>query len=91
MRQMSVTRAKKNLSYRRVGGILYAADPSGPSLHEFNETGAVIWEMSARGRPRADIIDELTRRFDVARLVAERDVDEFLRILKTKNLLETLG
>ncbi|PKN00844.1 MAG: hypothetical protein CVU77_08090 [Elusimicrobia bacterium HGW-Elusimicrobia-1] len=87
---MPKARAKKTLSYRRVGGVLYVADASVPSLHEFNETGAVIWEMSAIGRLRPEIIDGLTRQFDVTRAAAAEDVDEFLELLYAKGLLETV-
>lgn len=84
-------RPKKSLAYRKIGGILYVADADKSFLHEFNDAGAIIWEMSVRGRPRSEILKKITGEYDVDRAAASRDIDEFLKTLEEKGLLETIG
>ncbi|MDI6756833.1 MAG: PqqD family protein [Endomicrobiia bacterium] len=88
---MAKFRLKKSLAYRKIDGVLYVTDAVESSLHEFNGAGAIIWEMSAHGRPRSAILEKITGEYDVALATASRDIDEFLNTLEEKGLLEIVG
>lgn len=88
---MAKFRLKKSLACRKIAGVLYVADAAESSLHEFNGVGAIIWEMSAHGRQRSAILEKITGEYDVAPSTASRDIDEFLKTLEEKGLLEIVG
>ncbi|MBQ4515505.1 MAG: PqqD family protein [Clostridia bacterium] len=54
-----------------------------------NETGAFLWEKLKTETTKEELLDALLSEYDVEKSVAETDVDEFLKILSEKELLET--
>ncbi len=46
-----------------------------------NEVGARIWEMTARGHDRDQIVDALCKEYQAERELVEPDVESFLRQL----------
>ena len=53
-----------------------------------NETGAFLWELLEKGAEKQDLVDNLTKEYDVDMQTAEKDVDAFLGRLREKALIE---
>lgn len=53
-----------------------------------NETGAFLWEKLKSETTKDELLDALLSEYDVERTIAETDVDEFLKTLSEKELLE---
>jgi hypothetical protein len=55
-----------------------------------NAAGAWIWERLAQGAPVAmeTLLAELVSEFEVDRQTAERDLDEFVSSLRSRNLVD---
>ncbi|MBR5156526.1 MAG: PqqD family protein [Clostridia bacterium] len=53
-----------------------------------NETGAFLWEKLKSKISKEELLNALLSEYAVERSVAEADVDEFLKTLSEKELLE---
>ena len=53
-----------------------------------NETGAFLWEKLKSETKKEELLDALLSEYDVERAVAEADIDEYLKTLSEKELLE---
>ena len=53
-----------------------------------NETGKVLWEMLQTGASEGQLVDVLVDRYEVDEDTAMKDVADFIRILKGKNILD---
>ncbi len=53
-----------------------------------NETGAFLWEKLKSEISKEELLDALLSEYDVEKAVAEADIDEFLKTLSEKELLE---
>ncbi len=53
-----------------------------------NETGAFLWENLKNEKSKEELLDALLSEYDVEKSVAETDIDEFLKILSEKELLQ---
>lgn len=54
-----------------------------------NETGAFLWEKLKNETTKEELLDALLSEYDVEKSVAESDVNEFLKTLHEKELLES--
>lgn len=53
-----------------------------------NETGAFLWENLKKEVSKEELSNALLSEYNVEKSVAEADIDEFLKILSEKGLLE---
>ena len=54
-----------------------------------NETGSFLWENLKNEISKEELLNALLSEYEVEKSVAEADVDEFLKILSEKGLLES--
>ena len=52
-----------------------------------NETGAFLWRILEQGAERGDLVERLTREYDVDAQTAAADVDAFLDSLRKEALI----
>lgn len=57
-------------------------------IMSLNETGAFLWGMLEKSAERREMIDSLTKEYDVDMQTAEKDVEKFLAQLREKALVE---
>ena len=53
-----------------------------------NEVGACIWKGLSQGKEREALLEAVLEEFEVSREEADRDLEEFLDVLREKGLLE---
>ncbi|MEA4833392.1 MAG: PqqD family protein [Oscillospiraceae bacterium] len=53
-----------------------------------NEAGAFLWRLLEPGAERDELISALLGEYDLSRTDAEKDVDDFIKILSERNVLE---
>ena len=53
-----------------------------------NETGAFLWGLLEKGAEKPELIDSLTKEYDVDAETAEKDAEAFLNRLREKALIE---
>ena len=53
-----------------------------------NETGAFLWGLLEKGTEKQELVDSLTKEYEVDVQTAEKDVDDFLARLREKALIE---
>jgi hypothetical protein len=52
-----------------------------------NTTGKFLWEKLQEERSFAELVQEVVDKYEVERETAARDVEEFINILKTRDIL----
>ena len=62
-----------------------AVDFSG--MLTLNGTGAFLWELLSEERTKEELLDAMTRKFEVTSEQASSDIDIFLAILRDNGLL----
>ena len=71
----------------------YVIVPVGKAALDFNgmitvnETGAFLWEQLVKGTSKEGLLETLMETYEVTQEEAERDIDEFLEVLHTNNIL----
>jgi Coenzyme PQQ synthesis protein D (PqqD) len=60
-------------------------------MFNLNFVGSRILELLENGATESAIVDEISQKFEVSRELAERDVREFVEVLKKHHLLELPG
>lgn len=71
----------------------YIIVPVGETVLSFNgmitvnETGAFLWEELVKGTDKGELLRTLMDNYEVTQEEAERDIDEFLDVLYTNNIL----
>jgi hypothetical protein len=70
-----------------VKGEVLAVDLRTDLYLELNRSGAVLWELLARGATRAELVDRLVRTYDLHEERAAADVDRLLDELWARDLL----
>jgi len=53
-----------------------------------NETGKVLWERLQTGASKGLLVDTLVDRYEVDEETATKDVADFIKVLKGKNILD---
>ena len=85
-------RIKENLVLKELGDE-YVVVPVGEGLLDFqvmltlNDTGAFLWNNLKEETSIEDLLDSLTKEYDVEKETAEKDIKEFLDILISKDLI----
>lgn len=67
------------------GGVVL--DVERGNLLRLNRTGALIFEWLREGRNESQIAERMSNDFEISREMAERDLGEFLELLKRQHLL----
>ncbi len=78
----------KGVAHRKIDGRVYVVDSKNSSLHSLNETGSYIWERLAAGSDEKKIAASIASRYDIPEADAVKDVSDFIKKLKAKNLVE---
>ncbi len=65
----------------------FVFNPSTGESFRTNEVGRLILEMLQEGKSNEEIVDRILEEYDVSKEEAERDLLEFLNMLKFYNLL----
>ncbi|HEV3477917.1 MAG TPA: PqqD family protein [Gaiellaceae bacterium] len=76
------------LRWREVDREVIAVDLGSSTYLSTNESGLVLWRRLAEGATRRELAAELQERFAIDASRAEIDVDNFLRALAERDLLE---
>jgi hypothetical protein len=76
-----------DLRWRAIQGEVLALDVRAELYLELNRSGALLWELLARGTTRAELVDRLAREYDLAPERAASDVDRLLAELSARDLL----
>ena len=72
-----------------VGKEIYGVGGSG--MLSLSESSALMWEQLEQGTSKIALVDLLCHHYEVDRNTAESDVNDFLQILDTKQLLISDG
>jgi hypothetical protein len=75
------------LVWREIDEELVAVDIAASTYLSANQTGALLWQMLARGTTRVDLVRELVDRFGISAERAGTDVDAFVQDLRKRELL----
>lgn len=84
---------KKDFLLRTVAGQNVVV-PTGNNVVNFNaaitlnETAAFLWEQLEKGCDEAELLKELTEKYEVTEEIAKRDIAVFLNVLKEHDILE---
>jgi hypothetical protein len=76
-----------DLHWQAVEGEVLALDARTQVYLAVNKSGAVLWDLLARGTSRAELIERLVSQYDLAPDRAAGDVDRILNELSAKGLL----
>lgn len=85
-------RLDKEYVLRQIGDD-YIIVPVGETVLSFNgmitvnETGAFLWEELVKGTNKGELLRTLMDNYEVTQEEAEKDIDEFLDVLYTNNIL----
>ncbi len=85
-------RVKDNLILKEMG-TEYVVVPVGEGLLDFqvmltlNDTGAFLWNALKEETTFDNLVDTLTKEYDVDKETAKKDIKEFLDILTSKDLI----
>lgn len=60
-------------------------------MFNLNPVGSKILELLELESTESTIVDEISRRFEVSKEIAERDLEEFIESLKRHQVLEDSG
>ena len=82
-------RTKKGVIIQKLGELFVAYDNETGTIFEFNEVGYFIFNQIKKGKERNEILKSITRHFDVSLEETEKDLDNFLRELEKRDLIET--
>ncbi len=81
---------KSGFVVRKVGDD-YVVVPVGEMCKQFhgminiNETGAMLWNFFSEEHTLEEAVDMLLGEFDVAREIAQADVEKFMRLIQQNN------
>jgi hypothetical protein len=76
---------KKNIATSESGFIF---NPGNGDSFSVNDMGAEIISLMKEGRSQAEIIDALSSKYDTEKNQVERDLEDFISLLVSFNLIE---
>jgi coenzyme PQQ synthesis protein D (PqqD) len=77
------------LEWREVEGEVVALDLRGSEYLAVNRSGALLWRELTRGATRDQLAALLQERFGLDAAAARSDVEAFIDVLSSRDLLET--
>lgn len=84
---------KKGFITKKVAGDVIVI-PAEQALVDFkavitlNETGAYLWKLLEEEQTREGLVENMCKEYDGNKELIAKDVDEFLKVLEDKGLLE---
>lgn len=90
MTVINIPKKFSRVAWQRMEDRVLVLDPRKNAAHEFNETGAEIWELVDGNRSMEAIATEIAKRFEVEDEKALQDTQIFLCELVEKDLVEWL-
>jgi hypothetical protein len=85
----SVALSSKAVGWRKVGEDYVVVHMGEGAFYVFHDTSAAIWQLLVEGVGPAEIVHILQSTYDVEKNVLDRDVDEFLKKLESRDLIKT--
>jgi hypothetical protein len=79
---------KPNLVYRTINGKMFIVDMQNSMLHSINESGNKILELLKKGYDTESITQKFLKEYDVDKQQLEKDISNFVSLLKEKGILE---
>ncbi len=79
-------RAASQVAWQIIDGEAILVDLASGKTIGLNPTATWLWSH-LEGRDASELADEMTSSFDVDRSDAEKDVDDFLRLLRERKLI----
>jgi hypothetical protein len=79
---------KPNLAYRKIDFKTYIVDMPNSMLHSINETGSEIIDLLNKNYDIDTIAKKISKKHNVDENVVRQDVEEFILLLKEKDILE---
>ena len=76
----------ERIEEQKVGENTILFDTDSFKFYELNETMGFIWNLLEKDVTKKEIMEKLTKEFDVDAEKAERDIDKALESLKEKKL-----
>ncbi len=76
------------VDWREVEGEIVALDRNNSAYLAINATGAVLWPALVRGSSVEELVALLRSEFDVDEARAKADVEDFVAMLRARDLLE---
>jgi hypothetical protein len=76
---------KKNIATSESGFIF---NPGNGDSFSVNELGAEIINLMKEERDQAEIIDSITSKYDIEKIQVEKDLEDFISMLVSYNLIE---
>jgi hypothetical protein len=76
---------KKNIATSESGFIF---NPGNGDSFSVNEIGAEIINLMKEERDQDEIIDSITSKYDIEKIQVEKDLEDFISMLVSYNLLE---
>lgn len=77
-------------AFRVVEGEAVVISPKEGDVRVLNEVGTLIWELCNGKNTIEDLVEEVMKKFDVAKNIALADVEEFVQELVKEGLLKLL-
>ncbi len=71
-----------------LGDSYTAYDLSNSTMHTINESGYLVLKMIKKGMNKGEIVNYFSEYFELTRDQARLDVEGFLKILKSKKIIE---
>jgi hypothetical protein len=78
---------KKGVILQKLGDTFVAYDNEESVMHEVNEVGFSILSGIEKGGKKEQIVINIVESFKVGKKEAKKDLEDFLQVLKKKNLL----
>ncbi len=77
-----------HLAYRKIGEFLYVVDSKTSMLHKFNETAQLVFECIKKCYDVEEIVKKIVEEYDVDEKIAKSDVEEIIKEMQEKKLIE---
>lgn len=83
-------RRRDDVAARIIGGEAVVVTPADSLVHELDAVATFVWKRCDGSRDGRELAAALTEAFEVSTEEAQRDVEELLRTLSRKNLVDVL-
>jgi hypothetical protein len=77
-----------HLAYRKIGEFLYVVDSKTSMLYKFNETAEIVFECIKKCLDVDKIVEKIVSEYEVEESVARSDVEEIIKEMLEKNIIE---
>lgn len=81
-------RRRIDVAARVIGDEAVVVTPADSLVHELNTEATFVWERCDGSRNGRELAAAMTEAFEVAAEVAERDLEELLRVLSRNGLID---